>query len=258
LQERLALLEAAETAECPVCRAPLSEDHRQQVLADFESERRAMTEQQQAARLAKKQAEAEVKCIQARLGDIQKRLGALASEGQAAGQRQQIEARAGEITTQEGILTETVDVPQRLNAQEKAQAELDEQIKTHNTEKSAAEAQRTGLDRELGDLNRELSQLPQPAQAGDLEEGIAKAQADASQLEAQAAALEGAEQERTARKQELDALGDPRSEQVQQKGKASGRGELEDRREKLNKERAEQSEARAGVESSLQAYATLD
>ncbi|MBN2003735.1 MAG: SMC family ATPase [Anaerolineae bacterium] len=206
LHTQSAVLAASESADCPVCGAPLSPEHRQDLLAQNEAR---VSELDAAIAGAQAQQNATAKERRNRektLRALEKQAKDLPRPAEAEALAEQVTAQQQEVSTQEATLaaaqTEVAERAARLAA---LQAALD----AARPEVDAAEAARAAAQDALHELETQLKALPRAAEGEELKEQIATQRQTVAESEQAVAALSHAPDETSRLEAALAALGDP-------------------------------------------------
>ena len=156
LEERRALLQQVETAECPVCKKPLEDHEAAQIEAEFSEEIAALKQKIASAKSEEKEADKAIRQIKKSLKETSEQLDRLSTLEQKLRVEQGIVDKKAVIVDIQRQIDERIDIPAQAEKQEaeiqvfrRKIAELDAQRKQRSSE-------REEFDRDIAKLNQEL------------------------------------------------------------------------------------------------------
>ncbi len=143
-KKRLEVLAGA-TAICPLCRQPLTAEHQEQLLAEIQTENKAMSDEQRANAARMQILQKEKGTLQQRIAECEKLLRARSHHEQAVARLQQ-QLEQSEIAREriKVLQAEVAGIEQRMAAEGYAEAERDKRAQAL----SALQAYQTRLDQE--------------------------------------------------------------------------------------------------------------
>lgn len=258
LEGRLAVLQAAEEAACPVCKSPLDEHRAGELAAEFARERQRLTAARDGAEGRRRTAAEEVERLARRRTEEERTLKTLATPERAEELRADIRAEEEEIERwREAIAA----LEARAGSVEARKAALDEadataaQLLEEREEVMQTIRQVTA---ESLNLSTRMRDLPPPGRQAELEEELALVEQERAEQQARADERAPAQDALDAAEEALAALGDPR-------GEAAGRQAIAGRGPALLKEREAGETRQRGLEeerqaqlAALQVFAALD
>jgi exonuclease SbcC len=156
LKEQTTALQSTETARCPVCEQPLSDEHRRTMLARNETQ---LGEMRATFRDTQELATAESEAIEAaerELKQLQQQLRALPRAGELTGLQDELSERAAALETARRQLSNLADISQEIQGLEQALAALGDP-RRQSTVASAEAARQTALTRRYEELNSALA-----------------------------------------------------------------------------------------------------
>lgn len=203
------ILETIESPECPVCRAPLSPEHRAELL----SQNQARQEELETALAGTTSGLTETDQVRKRnqrtLRELEKRVQELPRLAEVDPLRTQIAAQREAVAQSEASLAvEQADA----NANRTRQAAVEATLNGLQTRHEEIDAARRKLQQALDRLEKRRSKLPRPDEADDLSARRKAEGENVQMLEASVTELAAAPAEVERFAAELEALGDPRRE----------------------------------------------
>jgi exonuclease SbcC len=207
LHTQSAVLTGAEAADCPVCGAPLSPEHRVALLTQNQARvaelDAAIAESQAQQDAVEKERRDHEKTLRA----LDRKIKRLPRPAEAEEIAAQIAARQGELAEREAAVAEAragvAALETRRTALEATLDELEPQL-------AAIEAARDAQQRAVRELEAQLAALPRPTEAETLAEHVEAQRQIVAESETAVAALRDAPDELARVETKLAALGDPR------------------------------------------------
>jgi DNA repair protein SbcC/Rad50 len=227
LRDHLGLLMIAESAECPVCRRPLSEHELKEVETEFTDEENIWSTRLNETETDLRNAENEIKEIEKSRKTIQTRFNELPVASQAADLRAAIEEKNRKLSDLQIQIDHLSDSPNNAETLGITISQLTVEFQTLTEQQSVVQDERNQLDQRISRINDDIGNLPSPSQLTDLEAEIQRISKEKVQQEVEAGELVNAAEELQNLEQVLDRLGDSRKEQNQFVGIASRRAALE-------------------------------
>jgi len=258
LQDRLIMLQNAETADCPVCKRPLEEHEAHDVEDEFEAEIKALKSREEAALQIAQDVDREIGALRKQETTFKKRRDKLPAEQRAEEIRTEMAGKREQTLAFKSKMDGLMDASQRVNRLETERKGLDERktVLRQDLQARRKEVEQTqGL---VSKLNAELAGLAQPTQAADLENRIATHEKEAQEGQVKACELADAPAHLEAEEAALAQLNDPRAEQTKLKGIVGQRPEVEKEQQRLETVRDECAGRCQIQQRALQAYAGLE
>ncbi len=255
LETQRAALLAVETAQCPVCEAPLTPEHRAELLERQQSRHAEAGAALVTAQAQQKQLEKERRGLMKKVQAAEAALGTLPRPAEAedlaarlAGQAQRILEGTGQLAR------ETAESTALLGRRQAAEAALNE----IQPQLADLEAERGSMQQELAGIEKRLAALPREAEVEAAAAQLQHQEAALVDAERTAAALVGAPESAAQLERELEALGNPRLAYQRAADTAGRREAAAKRRAELHSRQAELEQRQAASSAALAAYDTLD
>lgn len=249
------LLEAAETAQCPVCDGPLTTEHRADLLARNAERHSHLMAAWQATRSKHGQVAGTRKRKQIVLEELGRRAKELPRLGEEGEVDTQVEAQEEAVSRALGLLdSEQAAALTNRRLREDAEALL-AKLRVQSDEVHKLRDQKR---QDVEDLEARLKDLPRPAEEEELLVRIKTQQERVEELESLVDILAGAPAEVERLKAELGALGDPRRDFQRAADVAGRRGAVEEELAETRARLSELNDRIAEIERDLTAYLDLD
>lgn len=258
LGQRLGVLRTSESAECPVCRRSLDEHQVIDLEEEFESERQKLLAKQAIALETAQTAVKEIERLHKEQKQIEKKLNPLATSTQLEQLRLEISEREAQAKSWKEQADRLEDAPQRYQAGKDQLQGLDQEIEELEHQQAVSQTQIGRLDDEIESQNRQISQLPLPGRAAEINAEIQQAEGEAQSERSHARSLDDAPQRFQEAEDGLRLLGDPRREQVGCQAIADRRSKLEADQIEGLRQQSELETQRQEKSTELQAFTTLD
>jgi DNA repair protein SbcC/Rad50 len=255
VQAQTDILEAAETAQCPVCAGPLTPEHRADLLARNRVRQEELAAALQAAQAGQDKVIRTWKRKQKALDDLERRAKELPRPGEKDEVTAQIEAQKKVVSRSEASL---VAEQAEASAHKQRRAEVEAALAELRPQGDEAQKARDRKRQAIEGREETCKELPRPAEEKELSARIEAQRKGVKELESLVAELAGAPAEVERLAAELAALGDPRRN-------SQRAAVIADRRDDVEKDLAETGERISGlngrigeIERDLVTYMDLD
>ena len=258
-QERLhtqsAMLAATETADCPVCGAPLSSEHREELLAqnrarsaELETAIAQTQGQQKGDAKTRRDKEKALRTLEKQIQSLPRPADAGEVTAQIAAQQRELEERQAELAAAQGEVT----------ILEARQATLKTTLDDVQPQLEQATSARDVVQDTVRNLESRIHALPRPAEAQELADQVEAQCRLVTESEQAVAELRGAPDELARLETELQALGDPRRAYQRAADVAAQRETTTTQHADVVARLDALATQRAELETALAAYADLD
>lgn len=255
LYTQSAVLTTTEAADCPVCGAPLSPEHRENLLVqnqaqvtDLEATLAAARTRQSAIEKERRRQEQALRKLEKQVKDLPRPAEAEEVAAHIAAQQQDVSAREAEIAA----------VQDELTALEERQATLQATVDAVQRQVAEAEPAREAAQSIVRQLEAHLAALPRPAEAADLTAQIEAQQQTVAESAQTVAALRHTPDDAARIEAELAALGDSKRAYQRAADIAAQRETIAGQHANAVTRLAELDAQRETLEAQVTAYAGLD
>lgn len=258
LEARLAALETATEAQCPVCRSPLEAHRAGKLQAELRRERASLEDREQAASRRAQAAANERLALEEELKAERKRLAGLATLERAAELLASISSEEAGLERRREEAQALARVAGTVEERQQAVAATDRALEEVRGRRQAVTLELSQVGGELRELNAALRTLPPVERVAEIEAEIADAQAEQERQHAIAEMLAGAPAEHGEALAALARLGDPRSEATRQEAIACRGPGLREAWQAGERRRGELEARQLEESTALRAFDTLD
>jgi len=255
LHTQSAVLATTEAADCPVCGAPLSPEHREDLLVqnqaqvtDLEATLAAARIRQSAIEKERRRQEQALRKLEKQVKDLPRPAEAEEVAAHIAAQQQDVSAREAEIAAMQDELT----------ALEERQATLQATVDAVQRQVAEAEPAREAAQSVVRQLEAHLAALPRPAEAADLAAQVEAQQQTVAESAQTVAALRHAPDDAARIEAELAALSDPKRAYQRAADVAAQRETIAAQHANAVTRLAELAAQRLSLDAQVAAYADLD
>ncbi len=255
LHTQSAVLAAAESADCPVCGAPLSPEHREELLMrnqahiiDLEATLTAARDKQNATEKERRRQEKALRALEKQIKDLPRPAEAAEIAAQLAAQQQDLSAKELEAAAAQDEVTALETRQRALKAAvDEAQRRLAEAETAHKASQST-----------VRQLETRLAALPRPAEATNLAAQIETQQQTLAESTQAIATLSHAPEDVARAEAELAAVGNPRRAYQRAADIAAQRETIAGQHANAVTRLAELEAQREILDAQVAAYADLD
>ena len=258
IEERLAMLGQADTAECPVCKKPLNAHEAGEIKQEFDDEIASLKQQIETARREEESARKNIKRLKVDLKQASARLEGLPTPDQQARLSASITERQSRLSAIQTQIDERSALPEKLAAQQQLVQTCKEHLAEREGRLNELQKSRESADDEISKLNQKLSRLPQPVRAAELAAEIKTCQEEQAALQQRSQQLAHAPETLEKTQTALTELGNPREEQARQRGIAQQRPNLELNQSRQRQEQQEQQARLKVQQDALRVHDGLD
>lgn len=255
IQAQTGILEAAETAQCPVCDGPLTAEHRTELLARNRARQEELAAALRAAQAEQDRIAKARKRTQKALDGLERRARQLPRAGEEEEIAAQIGAQTEAVRQSEATLdAEQAEASAHAQRQTEVQATLAELRPQHDDVQQARDQKRQAIEKR----EERCKALPRPAEEAEISAQIETQREKVKELESDLTELSGAPAEVEHLEGELAQLGDPRRDAQRAADVASQRGDVEKSLVETGKQILEIEDRIKGIERNLVTYTDLD
>ena len=255
LHTQSAVLTAAETADCPVCGAALSPEHREELLTSNRARVTDLDAAIAATQVRQSAAEQERRRQEKTLRALEKQVKSLPRPADAEDVAAQIAQHQRELAEREAAVAaaqaEVTGLEARQTTLKTALDDVQPQLAEVEAARDAAQTKVRGLD-------ARLKALPRPAEADDLKTQLEAQRQSVVENERAVAALRDAPDELARLESEVAALGDPRRAYQRAADIAGQRETTAAQHAATVAQRAELDVQRVALDAQVAVYAGLD
>lgn len=258
LDERLNVLKQVDAAQCPVCREPLTPERAEELITDYEVERKELKAQLEELRQQSTSLQNRLKANTFDHEEVQTHLKPLPSPEREADLLRDVQAQEQEVEAWQEEARQLAEAPEKVVEAKEVKDRLAARVQSVREDRDAASQAQAELDKQLNVLQEQILELPRPQREQELSAEIEMQQERLAEQQTSVDALRDAPDQVAGLEAKLDDLGDPRAERQSLMGTIAERANIQESLENAQEKEVKFSTKKEELEEALSAYASLN